>query len=183
MTIFGLFLLLQIGIFGPPVENTEAQLYVCERPITSSRDLRYVPGAKEYVFSKDPCQGTKPRSIPKNPVSIVVPALLKKSIKRFVVHFRYADASLSDKAKKILLRVVKRGLKAKRIKIRGCTCWISKIKGGNERVARKRAESVAEFLVSHGIPRNKLEVTWSPHCPYVDNKNPAPNRRVEVEIE
>ena len=181
--ILSLLLFWQIGVRGPVVENAEAKTYVCERPIPSSYGLRYVSGAKEYVFSKDPCPGSKPRLIPKNPVSIVVPTAPKKHVKRFVVHFRFADATLSDEAKRILLRVVEEGLNAKRIKIRGCTCWITKIKGGNERVARKRARTVAEFLVSHGIPRNKLKVTWSPHCPYVDTENPAPNRRVEVEIE
>lgn len=121
--------------------------------------------------------------IPKNPISIVVPLTPKRHVKRFVAHFRFADATLSNAAKKILLRVVKEGLQAKSIRIRGCTCWITKIKGGNERVARKRAQTVADFLVSHGIPRDKLAVSWSAHCPYVDTRNPAPNRRVEVEIE
>lgn len=178
--ILSLFFLVWISV---PAGIALAQSYVCERPLYSYQGLGYIPGAKEYVFSKDPCPGRKPRLAPKNPVSIIVPVVPKRSAERFVVHFRYASTTLSAKAKSILLRVVKKGRNAKRIKIRGCTCWITKIKGGNERVARKRAQTVADFLVSHGIPRDELAVSWSAHCPYVDTRNPAPNRRVEVEIE
>ncbi len=182
-------LVFQTNILQRSGEKAEAGFYVCERPIPQSENIQYVAGSKEYVFSKNPCGGKQLRLKPKTPITIIVPAIHIKPRQKthrsehFVIHFHFADSTLSTNAQKILLEIVKKAQIAKRIKIKGCTCWITKIKGGNERVARKRAQTVAKFLISHGVPREKLFVTWSAHCPYVDTKNPAPNRRVEVEIE
>jgi len=161
------------------------QIYVCERPIRGTPDLRYVPRAREYVFSIRECRGSRPKPIVRaffaeNSRALSKPE--KQEFKKFIIHFKYADANLSEETKQTLRQIAKEASKAKRISIRGCTCWVSKIKGGNERIARKRAESVAEFLISQGIPKGKLEIRWSAHCPYIDLQNPEPNRRAEVEI-
>lgn len=94
---------------------------------------------------------------------------------------------LSKQSKRNLDKVVEIMKKNKNIKLKiiGHTCNI----GGNEenyRVGMKRANSVANYLISKGISRNRLKTVskgeTEPLKPNTSEANRQKNRRVELEV-
>lgn len=63
------------------------------------------------------------------------------------------------------------------IRVDGYTCKLGS-KKHNDKLAVRRAKSVAAALKRHGI--NVTNITGEGVCCYVDNMHPEPNRRVEI---
>ncbi len=110
-------------------------------------------------------------------------------VKENTIYFGLDNYELAEEDKKQLRRIaeyVRVDHQIKSINIAGYTDDQGR-KGYNNAVSQKRAEMVSNYLLSVGVPKYKLDVTWygvkDPVAPNNTMEGRAKNRRVVVELE
>lgn len=104
---------------------------------------------------------------------------VKHLVKTFTVSFPINSSFLPGReAGKLdqVMEVLKNG-HAVRVDVTGYTCWLGS-KKYNRWLALRRAKTVALRLKKAGLKIRS--VSGKGKCCYIDQKNPAPNRRVEI---
>ena len=104
---------------------------------------------------------------------------------RFTVYFEFAKSDLSNEAKAEIDNAIadaQRGAPA-RISILGHTDRVGRA-DSNVRLSERRAETVAEYMVAHGVPREAIQIRAygesANAVPTPNGVNEPRNRRVEI---
>ena len=157
--------LVMLLLFATAVHGRE----VCQ---TLYRHPGYRVG-KEYVIAGR-CPGGRLAKLPPERVR----KLLLNVYRPFVVRFALDSAEIDERQIKRLVAYARshRGMK---VKVFGYTCWLGG-KKHNDRLAKRRAEVVAEVLKRYGV--KVVGIYGRGKCCYVDKRNPEPNRRVEIVV-
>ena len=104
----------------------------------------------------------------------------------FVVYFGFDESELSQEAISVLMEVViTANQKGMAIRARGHTDLTGK-KDYNARLAQKRVEAVAQFLIESGIEKGRIDTAafgdLKPAVAASEGQPEAKNRRVEIEF-
>lgn len=105
----------------------------------------------------------------------------KEHLMASIAVFDFDKYDLKDSEKKEILNAMDRIKKAEAIEIKGFTDKIG-TNEYNDKLAEKRAESVKQYLISHGINESKIKIEAKGKCCYTSPKD-SENRRVEIWIE
>ncbi len=144
-------------------------------------------------------EGLAPRQVAETPAPAAEPAAAAEPVAKtavapkviesadsFVVYFDFDESELSQESISVLMEVVlEANKKGMAIRARGHTDLTGK-KDYNARLARKRVEAVAKFLVESGIEKGRIETKafgdLEPAVESSEGKPEAKNRRVEIEF-
>jgi len=96
------------------------------------------------------------------------------------VYFAFDSAGISAPESEEIRKIVENLKDTDRIEVKGYTCDIGS-KDYNDKLALKRAMSVAERLTSLGIGKDRLKIEGRGKCCYEDGPRSL-NRRVEIGI-
>jgi OOP family OmpA-OmpF porin len=141
-----------------------------------------------YFFGAPPAPPAQPVAapapVPPAPTSINPSA---PATQTFVVYFDTGRATLTPQGRRVAddaVAAFKRG-NATHIAIAGFTDTVGSART-NEALSRRRAETVRDYLVSHGVPLSEMAVGWHGESDLrVPTGNDVPesqNRRVEINI-
>jgi len=142
-----------------------------------------------YFFGAPPAPPAQPVAapapVPAAPTAISPPA--PPPTQTFVVYFDTGRATLTDQGRRVAddaVATFKRN-NATHIAIAGYTDTVGSART-NEALSRRRAETVRDYLVSHGVPLSEMAVGWHGESDLrVPTGNDVPesqNRRVEINI-
>ena len=142
-----------------------------------------------YFFGAPPVPPPQPVAapapVPAAPTAINPPAA--PATQTFVVYFDTGRATLTPQGRRVAddaVATFKRG-SGTRIAIAGYTDTVGSGRT-NETLSRRRAETVRDYLVSHGVPLSDMTVGWHGESDLrVPTGNDVPesqNRRVEINI-
>jgi OmpA-OmpF porin, OOP family len=118
------------------------------------------------------------------PVAVVVPP---PPTQTYVVYFDLGRATLSPQGRRVAdtAIVAFQQSNANHIELAGFTDTSGSVRY-NEDLSRRRAETVRDYLVSHGVPLSDMAVSWhgeaGQRVPTPDHTVEAQNRRVEIDI-
>ncbi len=151
-----------------------------------------------YFFGAPPAAPVAAQPAPVPPAAAVNPATINPpagpavappppATQTFVVFFDSGRATLTPQGRRAAEDAVvafKRG-NASHIAIAGYTDTAGNARA-NEALSRRRAETVRDYLVAHGVPRSEMSVGWHGEndlrVPTADSVPRAQNRRVEINI-
>jgi len=98
--------------------------------------------------------------------------------KPITVYFDFDSSSLKG-GEKQKLKAAYRDIEGKELRVVGYTCDLGP-QVYNERLAVRRAESVARYLTALGVPEALIKVEGRGKCCYFDPTKRTVNRRVEI---
>ncbi len=162
-------------------------------------DAHTLIAGMSFEFGPSPVKRQEPAPEPEKPVAPPVkppvqPAPQKPTFEdvdmnlKQVIQFAWDSAVLDRTATAQLEEVVSKLKEAKSfkaVKVEGHASSEGQVVHNNK-LSQRRADAVLEFLVSHGVPREKLSaVGFGSKVPVADNKTEAtrvPNRRAEFVV-
>jgi OOP family OmpA-OmpF porin len=124
---------------------------------------------------------------PIQPVAVVPPPSAPPPTQTFIVYFELGRATLSPQGRRVAdtAATAFREGNAGHIAIAGFTDASGAV-GYDEALSRRRAETVRDYLVAHGVPLSEMAVSWhgkdDPRVPTANGVPEAQNRRVEIII-
>jgi outer membrane protein OmpA-like peptidoglycan-associated protein len=142
-----------------------------KEPLVSKLKLKSIdPGPSEVVGTTLVAESVQ-TVVPDQTVGQIAPQEVKATIM-----FKLDSSRLDQKANEEILRLTKE-LKGQKVRVDGYTCQLG-TKTHNDKLAKKRAKTVADSLKRHGI--KVAQITGEGQCCYFDTKHLELNRRVEV---
>ncbi len=141
-----------------------------------------------YFFGAPPAPPVAPAPVPPAPASINPSAgAAVASTQTFVVYFDTGRATLTPQGRRVADDAVAafQNSKATHVAIAGFTDTTGSARA-NEALSRRRAETVRDYLIAHGVPLSDMAVGWHGETDLrVETGNGVAqpqNRRVEINI-
>lgn len=164
------------------LKNTELLLQETAKLATSASSALANTAARCATSPGSPSE-THPETQPGPATSSAAPAAAEAN-KVYVLLFRYGSTQI-DLLERDTMELAAAASRAELVEIRGRTDG-SVDEAGNQRVARRRAEAVRDYLVALGVEPARIRVTYQAVGDHIANNDQeegrALNRRAEVEI-